>query len=261
MADVLLTGATGVLGRGLHDRLRAAGYTVRAASRSPPAEDGWVTIDLAAETGLARAVEDVDLILHAASDARGDPERVDIEGTAHLLSAAEAADVARFCYVSIVGIDEIPYSYYEAKLTAEQLVQGSEIPDTTIVRATQFHEFVAFLLGRIARLPVWPLPSRFELQPIAAGEAAHAIVRTIEPEPDRRLVEVGGPAVHTVGELADAYREARGRWRPIVRLPVPGRIASAFRKGSATCPDRPVGTETWADWLAARDGVPGRGVY
>jgi uncharacterized protein YbjT (DUF2867 family) len=76
----------------------------------------------------------------------------------------------------------------------------------------------------------------------------------VPPEADGRVDPVGGPAVATLGDLARAYRDARGLRRPVVRLPVPGAVARGFRAGGATCPDRAVGTRTWEEWLAERYG-------
>ena len=211
----------------------------------------WVELDLADGTGLERAVEGVDVVVHAASAPRGDSKTVDVEGTEALCEAAAAAGVSHLCYVSIVGVDEIPYSYYEHKLAAERHVEASSVP-STIVRITQFHEFVYELLGALGRLPVWPLPTKFRLQPIDVGEAADAIVELVEGEPVGRAAPVGGPEVRTAGELARAYREARSSRRPIVRLPIPGSVAAGFRSGAACCPDRAVGRCTWEQWLNRR---------
>lgn len=255
MIRTLVTGATGTLGRALQPRLANAGYTVRGASRSPPGDGPageWVELTLPDGPGLDEAVADVDVIVHAASDARGDSKAVDVTGTEHLLDAAEAAGVEHVCYVSIVGIDEIPYGYYQHKLAAERAVESSDVP-STIVRITQFHEFVATLLGTVARLPIWPLPTRFKIQPIAVHEAADEVVDHATSAPTGRAPDVGGPEVKTVRELAAAYREACGYRRPIVRLPLPGSTAAAFRAGKATCPDRPVGSTTWESWLASAD--------
>lgn len=253
MVRTLLTGATGFLGSALQPRLADAGHTVRGTSRSPPTDgspvDEWVELQLPDGPGLDEAVADVDAVVHAASNAQGDSEAVDVRGTERLLEAADAADVSHFCYVSIVGIDDIPYSYYEHKVAAEELVRASPVP-STIVRATQFFPFVDLLLGMVGRLPVWPLPTKFRIQPVDVGEVADVIVERVGDEPAGTTPDVGGPEVRTLGELATAYREAKGVRRPIVRLPLPGSIGSSFRAGEATCPDRRVGTRTWEEWLA-----------
>lgn len=72
-----------------------------------------------------------------------------------------------------------------------------------------------------------------------------SIVGHATADPSGRVAPVGGPEVLTVGEIVTAYRDARGWRRPVVRLPVPGRVTGAFRDGRAVCPDQAVGTVTW----------------
>ena len=252
----LLTGATGTLGQTLLPRLRDDGHDVLAASRSPPTDDdaAWQTLDLTGGPGVDDAVSDVDVVVHAATAPQGDSEAVDVRGTERLVEAAAAAGVSNFLYVSIVGVDEIPFSYYQHKRAAEEIVEASDVP-STIVRATQFHPFVAGLLDTVSRLPVWPLPTRFQLQPIAVEEVVDAIVGHAMPEAAGRVPEVGGPEVRTLGELARAYRAAKGFRRPVVRFPLPGKVAGGFRAGDATTPDRAVGSVTWEEWLEAEYGA------
>ncbi len=272
MARILLTGATGRLGTAVRSRLADTGHEVRAASRDPsaegegeerpPAGDGieWVELDLAEGTGVESAVADVDVVVHCASAPQGDTEAVDVKGTERLADAAAAAGVSNFVYPSIVGIEEIPYSYYECKLAAEGAIEASDVP-ATIIRATQFHEFVDDLLGAVARLPVWPLPTKFRIQPVAVAEVADEIVGLATPDASGRVDPFCGPEVLTVRDVAVAYRESRGLRRPVVRLPLPGATASAFREGHATRPGRSDGSVTWAEWLAERSGpeaTPGR---
>ncbi|AGN02360.1 nmra-like family protein [Salinarchaeum sp. Harcht-Bsk1] len=266
MTRTLLTGATGTLGSELLPRLREAGHDVIAASRSPPTDSGgddpigrgsdseleWVELDLGTGEGIEGAVAAADVIVHAASNATGDSEAVDARGTGRLVAAAEAADVSHLVYPSIVGVDEMTsFSYYEHKLAAEQAIREGDVP-WTIVRATQFHEFVDELLGMVARLPIWPWVTRFRVQPIAAAEVAVAISEHADEDPVGYAAELGGSEVRTGRELAEAYRSARGYRRPIVRLPLPGKTAAAFRAGAATTPDRAVGKQPWEAWLAER---------
>ncbi|QLH78095.1 SDR family NAD(P)-dependent oxidoreductase [Halosimplex rubrum] len=267
MNDVLVTGATGTLGGALVERLADDGWRVLAASRTPPgasaaarssdagADGGveWVELDLVDGTGIDAAVADADAVVHAATAPRGDAAAVDVRGTERLLDAAESAGVEHVVYPSIVGVGAIPFSYYERKREAERAVGASAAP-STIVRATQFHAFVDELLGTVANLPVWPLPTELRVQPVDHREVAGELVDCLAGEPRGRAEPVGGPAVRTLGELATAYRETRGLRRAIVRLPVPGAVAKGFRDGRATRSDRAVGTVTWEAWLAERYG-------
>lgn len=253
MIQTLVTGATGTLGTALRPRLATAGHAVRAASRSPPDPSehtiNWVELDLLDDTGLTAALEDIDVVVHTATAPRGDTAAVDVQGTRQLLKTAEAAGVEHFLYPSIVGIDDIPFSYYEHKVAAETAVEDSNIP-TTIVRATQFYSFVRELLDDVAKLPVWPLPTEMQIQPIHVGDVADVIVNHATLTASGRIDPIGGPEVHSVGELARAYRAARGLRRLIVRFPIPGDTVAAFRTGHATCPDHRVGTVTWEEWLS-----------
>jgi len=259
MVRTVVTGGTGTLGEALCPRLLDAGHDVRATSRSPPSDDtvDWVEMDLLDGTGIEAAVADADVVIHAATAPQGDSQAVDVEGTERLLDAAAAAGVSNFLYVSIVGIDDIPYSYYQHKLAAERAVESSDVPGT-IVRATQFHQFIDELLGVLRWLPVWPLPTKVRLQPIDVGEVADAVVEHATPEPSGRVPVVGGPKVQTLRELATAYRQARGLRRPIARLPIPGAVAGGFRAGDATRPDRTAGTVAWEDWLTKQYGAERR---
>jgi uncharacterized protein YbjT (DUF2867 family) len=173
MTRTLVTGATGTLGTALASRLAAAGHTVRAASRDPPKEvDGdieWVELDLTDSREINSSLDDIDVVIHAATAPQGDTEAVDVRGTKRLLEASEDAGVENFLYPSIVGIDEIPFTYYEHKRVAEKAVEASDVP-ATIVRATQFHSFVADLLDYVAKLPVWPLPTKMQVQGFELAE-------------------------------------------------------------------------------------------
>lgn len=259
MSRTLVTGATGTLGTALRARLADSGHRIRAASRSPPGESEWtaewVELDLVNGSGLDAALDDVDVLIHAATAPQGDSEAVDVQGTKGLLDAAETADIDHFLYPSIVGIEEIPFSYYEHKLAAERAVEKSDVP-TTILRATQFHEFVADLLGYVAKLPIWPLPTKMQIQPIAVGEVADVIVDHATMSASGRTDPIGGPDVQSLGDLARSYRTRRDLRRPIVRLPIPGSTVSAFRAGHGTCPEHTVGMVTWEEWLEDREAVP-----
>src|SRR5258706_10257050 len=147
MANILVTGGDGHLGRLVTPRVIKAGHSVRVMSRKPAPPDrkdvAWATANLYTGEGVEQAVSGIDVIIHAATG--GLSAKVeDGDGTKQLLDAAKAAGVGLVTYVSIVGIDRLPlgtFAYYRAKLAAEKMVEQSGIP-YTILRATQFHSFV-----------------------------------------------------------------------------------------------------------------------
>ena len=64
--------------------------------------------------------------------------------------------------------------------------------------------------------------------------------------------DIAGPRVYAMGDLVRGYLRARGKRRPIVPVPLPGRAARAYRDGANLAPDRAVGRRTWEEFLAAR---------
>jgi uncharacterized protein YbjT (DUF2867 family) len=245
MSTVLLTGGTGALGRHIGPRLRERGDEVRVLSRRPGA--GTHVGDLRTGDGIADAARGAQLVVHAASDFRR-LGRPDLNQTSNLLEAAR--DAEHLLYVSIVGIDSIPYSYYRNKLRCEHMIASGPVP-YTILRATQFHELIGWLMRAVERLPLAPLPLDFRFQTIAAEEVGARTVELIHAAPSHGLVELGGPEVLTVEQMAHAWRDQRGRPRRLTRLPAAGRVAGAFREGRNTCPEHAEGTQTWAQFVAS----------
>ena len=258
MTRILITGGRGVLGSALTPQLLEAGYKVYGTSRQPrqdadaPVE--WRQLDLAKGIGLAEAVAGIDVIVHAASDpARS--QTVDVEGTRHLLQHAKQAGVSHFVYVSIVGVDRIPFRYYQHKLAAERLLEAGDIP-WSIQRITQFHALIDRFLKPLTRLPITFLPTDFRFQLISPTEAARATFQAVQSGHSGHLPDVGGPEVATLGELVSPWLAARSERRAIVRLPLPGQVADTFRKGYNTCPDHRYGKITWLEWLEETYGSP-----
>ena len=80
-------------------------------------------------------------------------------------AAARQAGVRHIVYVSIVGIDRVPYPYYRYKLMAEDVVRSGSVP-WTILRGTQFHHFMDSLFRRFTRFPIGFLPKSWLCQPV-----------------------------------------------------------------------------------------------
>lgn len=256
MSHYLVTGGTGVLGRVVVDRLVAAGDDVVVLTRRPdaPLPEGVrrAVGDLATGQGLPAAVAGVDRIIHCAS--AGDyrrPER-DIDDTRRLLTAARAAGAPHLVYISIVGVDRIPFGYYRAKLGTERLIEASGLP-WTVLRATQFHELVHMMLHLVTRPPVVLLPGSLRDDPVDTADVADRLVELGRGEPAGRVPDLGGPQRLTLAEALGDYVAVTGLRKPVLPLWLPPtRVVKGFQAGGHLLADGVRGTGTFADYLQTR---------
>jgi uncharacterized protein YbjT (DUF2867 family) len=243
--DVLVPGAAGTLGTAVAAELERRGHAVRRGSRS--ARPGWTRLDTATGDGVAAAVAGADAVIDATNGQGEQTDAVLVGGARRLLAACAEAG-AHFVGVSIVGIEDVPLGYYRAKLRQEAVIEEGAAP-WSLLRATQFHDLLAFRIGRAARLPVLPLPVSARFQPIDVGEVARRLVDAAQGSPSGRLPDVGGPRVQTLGELARAWLAARGSRRPVLPVPLPGAVGRALRAGALTTPAHAAGGPDFATWL------------
>lgn len=246
MAEVLVTGGTGVLGTRVVKRLLTEGHQVAITSRkaSAKAPEGVAVheIDMRTGAGLAEAVAGVDTIVHSASAPFG-AKKVEIGGARHLLEAIGDAR-PHLLYVSIVGVDRHPYSYYRAKRAAEQIFEAGEVP-WTVQRATQFHN----LLYEGLSFPLFALPHGATFQPIDVSEVAGRLVELVAAGPSGLAEDIGGPEVLDIDDLLIQYREVLDKRPRVFTIPAAGKTLRAFGQGIQTCPDHRYGTLTWHDFL------------
>ncbi|MGW1770717.1 SDR family oxidoreductase [Streptomyces sp. NPDC002104] len=250
---IMVTGATGMLGREVLERVRRTGRPVRALTRRTalPEDPGvdWCTGDLTTGAGLDAALAGVVTVIHCASDIRH--HKNDLPGLRHLVEAGKRAGVEHVVNISIVGVDRIPYPYYRVKLEGERLLAGSGIGWTTL-RATQFPGLLDLALGALSKLPVVLVPSGTDCQPVDAGEVADRLVELALGAPAGRVPDVAGPAVHPAGRLARDWLRAAGKRRAVLPVRIPGKVGAAWRAGHLTAPANAVGVRTWEQYLAER---------
>ncbi|WP_406836440.1 SDR family oxidoreductase [Streptomyces sp. AHU1] len=248
MTTILVTGGTGTLGRLVTERLRADGHEVRVLSRHAQP----YAVDLReGGSGLEAAVAGADAIVHCATSPRGGDERA----AEQLIAAARRAGVPHLVYISIVGVDAVPFGYYRTKRAVEKQVEESGL-GWTILRATQFHDLVAQVLGGLSRLPVLLLPAGVSDQPVETAEVAERLAALAAGAPAGRVEDMGGPEVRTFRSLARAHLRAVGKRRPLLEVRLPGKAYRAFREGHHLTPGHAAGKGTFEDFLEARSGNP-----
>ncbi|MFF0749529.1 SDR family oxidoreductase [Streptomyces sp. NPDC004267] len=247
MATILVTGGTGTLGRLVAARLRDAGHEVRVLSRhSEP-----YAVDLReGGPGLDEALAGVDTVVHCATTQTGGDE----DAARHLVGAAQREGVRHLVYISIVGVDEVPFPYYKAKFAVEKIVEESGL-GYTILRATQFHDLVLRFLEITAKLPVMLLPAGWSDQPVDTDEVAARLAELASAPPAGRVPDMGGPEIRSFADLARAYLRASGRRRALLCVPVPGAASRGFREGGHLAPDHMDGRVTFEEFLSTRPGA------
>ena len=201
---IVVIGGSGLIGRNLVKRLREGGHDAVAAS---PASG----VDTLTGAGLAEALKGAQVVV----DVTNSPSFEDavvlkfFETSArNLLPAEAAAGVGHHVALSVVGADRVPDSgYMRAKVAQEKAIKAATVP-YTIVRATQFFEFIGGIAdwsteGKTVRLP----PAL--MQPIAADDVAAALADISVGRPLNETIEVAGPEAIRMDELARRFLSAK----------------------------------------------------
>jgi uncharacterized protein YbjT (DUF2867 family) len=253
MSTILVTGATGTLGRAVvralvERRHRVRAYTHGAPSALPPGVEA-AQGDLRAGTGLAEATRGVDAIVHTATFFE-EGYATDLEGTRHLLAAASGNGSPHVVYISIVGIERSAFSYFRAKHEVERMIEASGLP-WSILRATQFHDFVRKLItsAEDAGTATMTLASGVRFQSIDKSEVAASLATLAESPAAGRVADMGGPEVLTLEDMARSYLRATGKQSAIRTEPLEGELYDAFRTDHHLAPGRAVGRVTWEEFL------------
>jgi uncharacterized protein YbjT (DUF2867 family) len=260
---ILVTGATGTLGREVVRQLAGGDLVVRVLSRRPRRDDlnaadplagvpEWAVGDLGTGEGIDAALAGVDTIIHCASDQRR--AKRDLPGVRRFLDAARRAGVAHLVYISIVGVDLVPVGYYRVKLTEERMIEDSGVA-WTVLRATQFHDLVRVILATLARSPVMPIPSGVSAQPIDVRDVAARLVELAARRPAGRAPDLGGPQIRAMADLAACYLRAAGKRRLVLPVRLPGRVFRAYRQGGHLTPANAAGRRTFDEYLAEQPTV------
>ncbi|MDH6181134.1 uncharacterized protein YbjT (DUF2867 family) [Microbacteriaceae bacterium SG_E_30_P1] len=241
---ILVTGGTGTLGRPTVELLRAAGHDVRILSRH--AGEGRVVGDVTSGEGLAKAMQGIDTVLHLATSAgKKDPQQ-----TRNVTQAARDAGVTHLVYISIVGVDAVPYPYYRAKLESERIIEESGIP-FTVLRASQFHDFIRMFIDLQAKLPMIIAIDAPD-QPIAVREVATRLAELVEAGPSGRVADIAGPEQLRLVDAIATWQRHAGTRKPVWTMPLFGKTIRAFREGRHMTGLPGYGTETF-DTYARRE--------
>ncbi|SDL13692.1 SDR family oxidoreductase [Streptomyces indicus] len=235
-------GGTGRIGSRIVAALAADGHTAVPHSRA-------TGLDLSTGRGLRAALDGMDAVIDAAQAPAADATSLDFfRGSAtRLAEAAGDAGVRHLVALSIVGVDTLPdFPYYRAKSEQENILRSGPVP-YSLVRATQFFEYLDEIFswttdGDTVRLPSTPL------QPVAAADAARAAALIAAGPPLQGIREVAGPEVLPLDELGRIVLAARGDGRRVVTDDSAGPFAPAPGRRDTAAPGAeiaPTGIRTW----------------
>jgi uncharacterized protein YbjT (DUF2867 family) len=242
---IVVIGGSGLIGTKLVKNLRALGHDALAAS--PKSGVNTITGE-----GLGAALAGAQVVVDVANSPSFEDKAV-LEffqkSGRNLLAAEAAAGVGHHVALSIVGTDRVPTSgYLRAKVAQENLITAAKIPHT-IVRATQFFEFVPGIAQAATEGQAVRLPAAL-MQPIAADDVAAALTRVVVEAPLNGIVEIAGPEKIRQDELVRRYLRAAGDARTVITDPKARYFGAELDDGSLTPgADARLGGTRFDDWL------------
>ena len=242
---IVVIGGTGLIGSKLVQNLRERGHDVLAAAPS-------TGVNSITREGLAQAMDGAEVVVDVANAPSWEDQAVlDFFETSsrNLLAAEAAAGVRHHVALSIVGSERLPENgYFRAKVAQENLIKASGMP-YSILRATQFFEFV----GGIAQSAdvdgeIRLSPALF--QPIASDDVAAALTDVALAPPINGTVEVAGPEAVPLDELVRRFLKAKHDTRKVVPDVHARYFGAVLNDQSLTPGDKPrLGTIHFEDWL------------
>ncbi|MEV6736079.1 NAD(P)H-binding protein [Streptomyces sp. NPDC051104] len=236
-------GGTGLIGSQVVNDLNAAGHEAVPHSQS-------TGVDVISGQGLDAAVAGADVVVNLTNSPTFDEASPAFFQTSmdNLLAAARKGGVGHFVILSIVGVDQVPeLDYYRAKTLQENILAAGSIP-YSIVRATQFMEFMDAVMswtaeGDTVRLPATPI------QPIASKDVAAAVAEVAAGAPLNGIRNIVGPEIFSLDELGRITLSHKGDNRTVVTDPTAGMFAVV--KGDVlTDRDAHPAPTRYTDWLS-----------
>ncbi|MGW4947419.1 SDR family oxidoreductase [Actinoplanes sp. NPDC004185] len=241
---IAVIGGTGLIGSQVVQMLNAGGH--EAVPHSPS-----TGLDLLSGKGLDEALRGADVVVNLTNSPTFDDASPAFFRTTmdNLLAAARRAGVGHAVILSIVGAERVPdLAYYRAKVLQEDILKAGPVP-YSIVRATQFFEFIDAVLSwtsdeHTVRLPATPV------QPMAAADVARAVAEVAVGSPLNGTRDVAGPEVFALDELGRITLAAHGDKRTVVTDNSAGMFAAAPGDALIAEQDAVIAKTSYREWLA-----------
>lgn len=224
---IVVLGGTGLIGKKVVARLAAQGHDVLAASPG-------TGVNALTGEGLAQALAGARVVVDVANSPSFEDQAVlhFFETSGRNLAAAEKeAGVAHHVALSVVGTDKLAQSgYFRAKIAQEALIRQAGIP-YTIVRSTQFLEFLGGIVqsaGQADTLRLTPA----SIQPISSDDVAHAVADAALAAPVNGMFDIAGPERFRLCDLVERYLQAIGDPRTVIADPTALYFGAELQEGT-----------------------------
>ncbi|MFI8458156.1 SDR family oxidoreductase [Kitasatospora sp. NPDC085464] len=241
---VAVIGGTGLIGSRVVQNLNASGHQAVPHSLS-------TGVDVITGQGLEEAVAGADVVVNLTNSPTFDDAslvffRISMD---NLLAASHKGGVGHAVILSIVGVDQVPdLDYYRAKVLQEETLKAGPVP-YSIVRATQFMEFMDATLAMTADGDTVRLP-RTPIQPIAAADVAAVVAEVAAGSPLNGVVDIAGPDVYPLDELGRLTLTAKGDGRRVVTDDTAGLFAAVHGDVLTAPSGARIAPTHYTDWLA-----------
>ncbi len=258
---ILLTGATGTVGRALVRRLTAGSEPVRCLVRDPKrlgpdrVRVQLALGDLGDPSSFRNAMRGVNTVVHLAASIRDQPrgsiEELNAVATLRLVRAAERAGAKRFVFVSAMGASlQSPTRFFRAKALARKAVEESGLASVVFSPSIVYTPGDPWLtlLERFALLPAVPVSGsgRALFQPIWAEDVADCLIAALERPPNGRAqFDLAGPESLSYDDIVHTVLRPLGRRRALVHVPLP------IVRASLRAIERLAGPSAFATWEEA----------
>ncbi|MGJ5756492.1 uncharacterized protein YbjT (DUF2867 family) [Streptomyces puniciscabiei] len=237
-------GGTGLIGSRVVENLKAAGHQAVPHSLS-------TGVNIITGEGLETAVAGTDVVINLTNSPTFDDASLAFfrTSTDNLVAVSEKAGVGHFVILSIVGVDQVPdLDYYRAKVLQEDILKAGPIP-YSIVRATQFMEFMDATLAMTAEGDTVRLP-RTPIQPIAAADVAGIVAEVAAGSPLNGVINIAGPDVYALDELGRLTLTAKGDARSVVTDDSAGMFAAVPGDALTAPSGARIAPTHYTDWLS-----------
>ncbi|MER7768814.1 SDR family oxidoreductase [Kitasatospora sp. NPDC096140] len=241
---VAVIGGTGLIGSRVVQNLNASGHQAVPHSLS-------TGVDVITGQGLEAAVAGADAVVNLTNSPTFDDASLAFFRTSmdNLLAASHKGGVGHAVILSIVGVDQVPdLDYYRAKVLQEETLKAGPVP-YSIVRATQFMEFMDATLAMTADGDTVRLP-RTPIQPIAAADVAAVVAEVAAGSPLNGVVDIAGPDVYPLDELGRLTLTAKGDGRRVVTDDTAGLFAAVHGDVLTAPSGARIAPTHYTDWLA-----------